>query len=130
MSRVIQRNLFNSFLILPFTVLTIGPGLHDVNGFPKLVAVVIGTFILVLTYSGNLKITTRVASIPWLIVLSYGILQLISLNDLNSFLLGTYMRNGGYITLICLATVLTIVSNLPISKVIPDYFNPSRRRQC
>jgi hypothetical protein len=27
------------------------------------------------------------------------------------------MRNGGYITLICLATVFTIVSNLPISKV-------------
>jgi tetratricopeptide (TPR) repeat protein len=117
MSRVIQRNLFNSFLILPFTVLTIGPGLHDVNGFPKLVAVVIGTFILVLMYPANLKITSIVTSIPWLMVMSYGTLQLIGLNDLNSFLLGTYMRNGGYITLICLATVFTIVSNLPISKV-------------
>lgn len=117
MSRALQLNHFNSFLVLPLTVLTIGPGLHDVNGFPKLLALVIGTFILVLKYPGNLKITSRVASIPWLMVLSYGILQLISLNDLNSFLLGTYMRNGGYITLICLATVLTIVSNLPISKV-------------
>jgi len=117
MSRALQLNHFNSFLILPLTVLTIGPGLHDVNGFPKLVALVIGTFILVLTYPANLKITSRVASIPWLMVLSYGILQLISLNDINSFLLGTYMRNGGYVTLICLAMVLTIVSNLPISKV-------------
>lgn len=117
MSAAIQRNLYNSFLILPFTVLTIGPGLHDVNGFPKLVAVVIGTLILVLKYPANLKITSRVASIPWLMVVSYGILQLIDLNDLNSFLLGTYMRNGGYITLICLATIFTIVSNLPISKV-------------
>jgi len=117
MSNPDQRNLINPFLILPFTVLTIGPGLHDVNGFPKLVAVVIGTFILILAYPVNLKITTRVATIPWLMVLSYGTLQLISLKDLNSFLLGTYMRNGGYITLICLATVLTIVSNLPISKI-------------
>jgi len=117
MSNPNQRNLINPFLILPFTVLTIGPGLHDVNGFPKLVAVVIGTFILILAYPVNLKITTRVATIPWLMVLSYGTLQLISLKDLNSFLLGTYMRNGGYITLICLATVLTIVSNLPISKI-------------
>ena len=117
MSRTVQRNLLNPFLILPFTVLTIGPGLHDVNGFPKLVAFVIGTFILVLAYPANLKITSRVASIPWLIVLSYGILQLINLNNLNSFLLGTYMRNGGYITLICLAIVFTIVSNLPINKV-------------
>jgi len=95
-----------------------GPGLHDVNGFPKLVAVVIGTFILVLKYPANLKITSKVAIIPWLMVMSYGIIQLINLNDLNSFLLGTYMRNGGYITLICLATIFTIVSNLPISKVI------------
>jgi tetratricopeptide (TPR) repeat protein len=117
MSNAIQRNIFNPFLILPFTVLTIGPGLHDVNGFPKLVAVVIGTFILVLVYPANLKITSKVAIIPWMIVLSYGILQLISLNDLNSFLLGAYMRNGGYITLICLATVFTIVSNLPTNKV-------------
>ena len=117
MTGVSQRNLLNPFLILPLTVLTIGPGIHDVNGFPKLVAVVTGTLILVLIYPANLKITSKIVIIPWLMVASYGIIQLINSNDLNSFLLGTYMRNGGYITLICLATVSTIVSNLQISKV-------------
>ena len=117
MTGVSQRNLLNPFLILPLTVLTIGPGIHDVNGFPKLVAVVTGTLILVLIYPANLKITSKIVIIPWLMVASYGIIQLINSNDLNSFLLGTYMRNGGYINLICLATVSTIVSNLQIRKV-------------
>lgn len=117
MTGVSQRNLLNPFLILPLTVLTIGPGIHDVNGFPKLVAMVTGTLILVLIYPANFKITSKITTIPWLMVASYGIIQLINSNDLNSFLLGTYMRNGGYITLICLATLFTIVSNLPIKKV-------------
>ena len=117
MSRVIQRNLFNSFLILPFTVLTIGPGLHDVNGFPKLFVVVLGTFLLVSTNLKSLKINNKVSSIPWLILLFYGIIQLINPNNLITFLLGAYLRNGGFISLVCFALIFTVVSNLSPNKV-------------
>jgi len=116
LSRSHKRSNY-SFLIIPLTALTIGPGLHDVNGFPKLAAVVVGTFVLTMLYPENLKIKSKIVLIPWLIVASYGILQLINLNDLNSFLLGTYMRNGGFIAIISFAVLLTIVSNLELGKI-------------
>ena len=112
-----NKKKINPLLIVPLTALIIGPGLHDVNGLPKLMSLAVGTLILILMYPKYLKISSKIVYLPWAMVLSYGIIQLFQLNDLNSFLLGSYMRNGGYVSLICLALIITVISNLPINEV-------------
>jgi len=112
-----NKKEINPFLIVPLTALIIGPGLHDVNGLPKLMSLAVGTLILILMYPKYLIISSKIVYLPWAMVLTYGVIQLFLLNDLNSFLLGSYMRNGGYVSLICLALLITVISNLPISEV-------------
>ena len=102
-----------TFTVLPLVALIIAPGLHDANGIPKLIALVVGGFIYVSVNSNKLFFSSKIQLIPWLMVLSYGVIQLIRLDDFQHFLFGAFFRNGGYITLVTLALIFTITVNLP-----------------
>jgi len=102
-----------TFTVLPLVTLVIAPGLHDATGIPKLIALVVGGFIYVSVNSNRLFFSSKIQLIPWLMVLSYGVVQLIRLDDFQHFLLGAFFRNGGYITLVTLALIFTITVNLP-----------------
>jgi O-antigen ligase len=102
-----------TFTVLPLVALVIAPGLHDANGIPKLIALVVGGFIYVSMNSNKLFFSSKIQLIPWLMVLSYGVIQLIRLDDLQHFLFGAFFRNGGYITLVTLALIFTVTVNLP-----------------
>ena len=102
-----------TFIVLPLVALVIAPGLHDANGIPKLIALVVGGFIYVSMNSNKLFFSSKIQLIPWLMVLSYGAIQLIRLDDFQHFLFGAFFRNGGYITLVTLALIFTVTVNLP-----------------
>lgn len=109
----VNRSNKFTFTVLPLVALVIAPGLHDANGIPKLIALVVGGFIYVSVNSNKLFFSSKIQLIPWLMVLSYGAIQLIRLDDFQHFLFGAFFRNGGYITLVTLALIFTITVNLP-----------------
>jgi O-antigen ligase len=110
-----------TYAVVPLVALVIGPGLHDANGVPKLIALVVGGFIYVALNLNKLFLSSRIQIIPWLMILSYGIIQLIRLDDFQHFLLGAFIRNGGYIALITLALIFTITVNLPRESIDSFY---------
>ena len=101
-----------TFAVIPMVALIIGPGLHDASGIPKLIALVSGGFLYACLNSNKIFLSSKIQLIPWLIILSYGVIQLIHLDDLQHFLLGAFFRNGGLIALITLALIFTITVNL------------------
>ena len=101
-----------TFAVLPLVAFLIAPGLHDPSGIPKLIALVIGGFLYATLNSNKIFLSSKIQLIPWLMILSYGAIQLIHLDDLQHFLLGAFFRNGGLIALITLALIFTITVNL------------------
>jgi hypothetical protein len=112
-----QKLHYANFIVLPLVVFSLAPGTHDPNGIPKLVALIIGSFMMYIINYRNLYIKFNLAIFPWLLVCIYGIIQLAHPIDLQVFLLGTFMRNGGYFAIISLALIFTIVSNLPLAAI-------------
>ena len=102
-----------TFTVLPLVVFLIAPGLHDPSGIPKLTALVVGGFIFASLNLNKIFFSSKIQLIPWLMILSYGAIQVIRLDDLQHFLLGAFFRNGGFIALITLALIFTITVNLP-----------------
>jgi len=100
-----------TFAVLPLVALVIAPGLHDASGVPKLIALVVGGFVYVWLNASKLFYSSKIQLIPWLMVLSYGVIQLIRLDDLQHFLLGAFYRNGGFITLVSLALIFSTTIN-------------------
>ena len=111
------------FLVLPLTVFPIGPNIHDVHGILRLIGLLIGTSILTFANIDNLKINKKIQLLPWMLPLAYLIIQVVLQDDIQQFLLGSYLRNGGFIALICYALIFNIVSNhrFPLSKVFSKY---------
>lgn len=110
-----------TFAVLPLVVFLIVPWLHDPNGIPKLIALGVGAFLFAIMNYKKLFTITKLQILPWLLLLAYGIIQLIRKDDLQHFLLGSFYRNGGYIALICLTLIFTITVN--ISSNALDRFN-------
>ena len=110
-----------TFAVVPMVALIIGPGLHDASGIPKLIALVSGGFLYASLNSNKIFLSSKIQLIPWLMVLSYGVIQLIRRDDLQHFLLGAFYRNGGLIALITFALIFTVSVNLPI-KAIDSFY--------
>ena len=84
------------FLVLPLTVFPIGPNIHDVHGILRLIGLLIGTSILTFANVDYLKINKKIQLLPWMLPLAYLIIQVVLQDDIQQFLLGSYLRNGGF----------------------------------
>jgi tetratricopeptide (TPR) repeat protein len=105
-----------SFLILPFVVFVIFPNIQDANGIPKLIALILGTVILIFLNFKYFKINQFIQLLPWLITFSYILIQILKRNNINEFILGSYMRNGGIIALLSFSIIFTIISNIELTR--------------
>lgn len=105
-----------SFLILPFVVFVIFPNIQDANGIPKLIALILGTVILIFLNFKYFKINQFIQLLPWLIAFSYILIQILKRNNINEFILGSYMRNGGIIALLSFSIIFTIISNIDLTR--------------
>ncbi len=120
MNNKIKQKNYHIFFVLPLVVFLIYPDIQDANGIPKLIALISGTWILVTSRISNLSINKPVQYFPWLIVLGYTSIQAIKRNSIEEFFLGTYMRNGGFIALVCFSLIFTVTSNFQYD-LIPQF---------
>jgi tetratricopeptide (TPR) repeat protein len=106
-----------SFLILPLVVFVIFPNMQDANGIPKLIALILGTIILIFLNFKYFKISQLIQLLPWLITFSYIFIQILKRNNIEEFMLGSYMRNGGIIALLSFSIIFTIISNIELTRL-------------
>jgi len=90
-----------SYISLPLVALTFIPVIYDSTGVPKLLALTIGTLLMIAFNKIRINLNSFFLYIPILLVVWYGITQLFLNNNFESFLLGTFGRNGGFIAIIC-----------------------------
>ena len=101
------------FLLIPLVTIVIAPGLNDAHGYPKLIALVLGTFFLALnikikrSYS---KLETITSISIFVLTLWYLIVQIALKNDFISFLIGGYLRGGGFIAWLAFSFIFYAIS--------------------
>ena len=117
MASQINKNNKFSFIVLPLVVFFFYPDLQDPTGIPKLIGLILGTFTLYILNQRYLQIVRPIQFLPWLIIFSYILIQSFKNNNIEEFILGTYTRNGGLITLVSFAVIFTIISNFGINQV-------------
>ena len=110
------KNYVN-FISIPLVALVFFPVLYDSTGVPKIIVLIVSTLILVLN---NIKMLEKISIYqlpPIFLVAIYGLNQLFLKINFESFLLGKFARNGGYIAIICFTIIFIHNSNLKIEKI-------------
>jgi O-antigen ligase len=110
------KNYVN-FIPIPLVALGFFPVLNDSTGVPKIIVLLIGTLILVLN---NIKIIEKISIYqlaPIFLIAIYGFNQLFLKINFESFLLGAFARNGGFIAITCFTIIFIHNSNLKIEKI-------------
>ena len=101
------------FLLVPLVALVIAPGLNDAHGYPKLIALVLGCFFLALnirlkrSYS---KLESLTSISIFILTLWYLIVQIVLRNDFIGFLIGGYLRGGGFIAWLAFSFIFYAIS--------------------
>jgi tetratricopeptide (TPR) repeat protein len=108
-SRVKDQQQLAVFAIIPLTTLLLFPNLLDTNGLPKLIALIFGTIVLVTKIRIRFK-KSLITFLPVLLALVYLISQIVVPNNLDKFLIGSYGRAGGFISLGIFVIIFMMVS--------------------
>ena len=106
------------FAIIPLTTLLLFPNLLDTNGLPKLIALIFGTIIFATKVRIRFK-KSLISFLPALLALVYSISQIIVPNNLDKFLIGSYGRAGGFISLGIFVIIFMMVSMNEKDLMIP-----------
>ena len=110
------KNYIN-FICLPLVALAFLPVLNDSTGLPKVIALLTGTLLLVLN---NINTPFRISKyqlVPVFLLTLYGFNQIFLKITIESFLLGAFARNGGFISILCLTLIFIYYSNLKIEQI-------------
>ena len=100
------------FFFIPITAVIVIPLALDSNGLPKLISLIVGVLFILykkkfLISQINIKAKDPV-TLYLLLIFTYISIQIIQPQDWNQFILGSYTRLGGLISLICFAILLNI----------------------
>lgn len=106
------------FAIIPLTTLLLFPNLLDTNGLPKLIALIFGTIIFATKVRIRFK-KSLISFLPALLALVYLISQIVVPNNLDKFLIGSYGRAGGFISLGIFVIIFMMVSMNEKDLIIP-----------
>jgi len=117
-SRVKDQQQLAVLAIIPLTTLSLFPNLLDTNGLPKLIALIFGTIVFAAKIRIRFK-KTLISFLPALLALVYLISQIIVPNNLDKFLIGSYGRAGGFISLGIFVIIFMMVSMNEKDLMIP-----------
>jgi len=110
------KNYVN-FIPIPLVALGFFPVLNDSTGVPKIIVLLIGTLILVLNNIKTIEKISIYQLAPLFLIAIYGFNQLFLKINFESFLLGAFARNGGFIAITCFTIIFIHNSNLKIEKI-------------
>ena len=101
----------HKFIIVPLTILPIATIFNDSNSLPKFLGLLTGTLILMASKWKEFQIKH---SLHWILLALAGLYfmgQIYKPISLESFLLGSWGRNGGFIALCCFVIIFVISSS-------------------